>query len=126
MKKSKKKDRKAESPEVSENSRTQKRLERRRVVNEDLQFELTTLRQTVSEMLNRYQLKLDAELVQLAEATTNGGADDGQHRLPITVAETMLKQIRGLEVKPAKGRAKDFQRVQELVGSLIEQLPSPK
>jgi hypothetical protein len=109
------------------NGRTKKRMERRRVVNEDLQLEIQTLRQTVTEMLNRYKLKLDAELVQLAEATNgNGPLEQAQHRLPIATAEAMLKQIRDLEIKPAKGRAKDFQRVQELVGNLIEQLPSEK
>jgi len=109
------------------NGRTKKRMERRRVVNEDLQLEIQTLRQTVTEMLNRYKLKLDAELVQLAEATSgNGPLEQAQQRLPIATAESMLKRIRDLEIKPAKGRAKDFQRVQELVGSLVEQLPSEK
>lgn len=110
-----------------ENGRSQKRAERRRVVNEDLQLELTTLRQTVNEMLSRFQLKLDAELVQLAEAASGNGAFDGERRrLPVATAEAMLEQIRGLEVKASKGRAKDFQRVQDLVGNLIEQLPAEK
>jgi hypothetical protein len=125
MKKEKKKTEKAAPADG--NGRAQKRMERRRVVNEDLQLELATLRQTVDEMLNRYKIKLDAELVQLAEATsTNGTLDEGKRRLPTATAEAMLKQIRDLEIKPAKGRAKDFQRVQDLVGELIEKLPSAK
>lgn len=109
------------------NGRSKKRLERRRVVNEDLQLEIQTLRQTIHEMLNRYKLKVDAELVQLAEATSgNGVLEEKGHRLPTATAESMLKQIRDLEIKPAKGRAKDFQRVQELVGTLVEMLPSEK
>ena len=125
MKKEKKKTDKAAPADG--NGRAQKRMERRRVVNEDLQLELATLRQTVDEMLDRYKIKLDAELVQLAEATSaNGGLDEGKRRLPTATAEAMLKQIRDLEIKPAKGRAKDFQRVQDLVGELIEKLPSAK
>lgn len=105
------------------NRRAQKRLERRRVLNEDLHLEIRTLRETVNEMLKRYQLKLDAELVQLAEAASGNGNRAGRP-LSIATAEAMLKQIRELDVKPAKGRAKDFQRVQDLVGDLIEQLPT--
>jgi hypothetical protein len=109
------------------NRRAQKRLERRRVLNEDLHLEIRTLRETVNEMLKRYQLKLDAELVQLAEATSgNGNRVETGRRLSIATAEAMLKQIRELDVKPAKGRAKDFQRVQDLVGDLIEQLPTAR
>jgi hypothetical protein len=109
------------------NGRGRKRAERRRVVNEDLQLELATLRQNVDEMLARYKLKLDAELLQLADATSgNGTLDGGTGRLPIATAEAMLKQIRELEIKAVKGRAKDFQRVQDLVGNLIEQLPAAK
>lgn len=137
MKKSKKKSKKTPEPDTvtlelgeavaEENGRKQKRTDRRRVVNEDLQLEIATLRETVNEMLNRYKLKLDAELVQLAEAANGNGALDGTRRkLPIATAESMLKRIRSLEVKSGKGRAKDFQRVQDLVGDLIEQLPAEK
>lgn len=137
MKKSKKKSKKQPEPDTvtlqlgeihaEENGRKQKRTDRRRVVNEDLQLEIATLRETVNEMLNRYKLKLDAELVQLAEAAKGNGALDGPRRtLPIATAESMLKRIRSLEVKSSKGRAKDFQRVQDLVGDLIEQLPAEK
>lgn len=131
MKKDKDKDKekKKGKPKAADaNGRAQKRLERRRVVNEDLQHELAALRQTVDEMLDRYKLKLDAELVQLSDATsTNGAFEEGKkRRLPIATAEAMLKQIRELEIKPAKGRAKDFQRIQNLVGELIEKLPAAK
>jgi hypothetical protein len=128
MTRDKKKSRKTEKPKSEKKQKTAgKAAERRRVVNEDLQLELSTLRQTVDEMLSRYKIKLDAELVQLAEATSaNGALDDDKRRLPIATAESMLKQIRELEIKAAKGRAKDFQRVQDLVGDLMEQLPPGK
>lgn len=107
--------------------RSKKRGERRRIVNEDLQLEITTLRQTMNEMLDRYRLKLDAALVQIADSTSgNGALGETPRQLPASVAEGMLKQIRALDIKPQKGRAKDLVRVQDLVGSLIEQLPGEK
>jgi len=134
MKKQKKKD-KAEKAvtdnigdaEVAKQARAQKRTERRRVVNEDLQMEISTLRQNLNEMLDRYRLKLDAELIRIADASSgNGNLGEATRHLSAGVAESMLKQIRSLDIKPQKGRAKDLQRVQELVGNLVEQLPAEK
>jgi hypothetical protein len=134
MAKHKKKDKQSKSDVDSEAvaetkpkvARAEKRQERRRVVNEDLQLELSTLRQTLNEMIDRFKLKVDAELVQLADATSGNGAGPAPRQLSVGVAEAMLKEIRALDVKAHKGRAKDFQRVQELVGSLIERLPAEK
>ena len=134
MKKQKKKD-KAEKTltdnsveaEVAKQARAQKRTERRRVINEDLQMEISTLRQNLNEMLDRYRLKLDAELIRIADASSgNGNLGEATPHLSAGVAESMLKQIRALDIKPQKGRAKDLQRVQELVGNLVEQLPAEK
>lgn len=115
------------TPEVEPKAaRAEKRSERRRVLNENLQLELTTLRQTLTEMIDRYKLKVDAELVQLVDATSGNGAAPAPRQLPVGVAEAMLKEIRDLDIKAHKGRAKDFQRVQDLIGSLIERLPAEK
>jgi hypothetical protein len=108
-------------------ARAQKRDDRRRAVNQDLQMEIATLRQTLTEIIDRYRLKLDAELVQVADASGgNGALGEPPRQLSASVAASMLKQIRGLELKPQKGRAKDLQRVQALVDNLIEQLPAEK
>jgi hypothetical protein len=38
----------------------------------------------------------------------------------------MLKLVRDLQIKPKKARAKDFQRLQDLVGGLMDELPPEK
>ena len=115
------------TPPPADNGRGHKRAERRRVLNEDLRLEIQALRETVAEMLGHFKVKVDAELAQLAAAANrnDGDAASGK-RLSASTVEDMLEQIRDLEIKPAKGRAKDFQRVQKLVDDLIEQLPSGK
>lgn len=113
--------------EVTNRARVQKRQERRRLVNEDLQMELTALRFTLNDIIERYKLKLDAELLQLSNAASgNGTLGESVTKLSVSVAEAMLKEIRALEIKPQKGRAKDLQRVQDLVADLIEKLPAEK
>ena len=113
--------------EATNRARVQKRQERRRLVNEDLQMELTALRFTLNDIIERYKLKLDADLLQLSNAASgNVTLGESVTKLSVSVAEAMLKEIRALEIKPQKGRAKDLQRVQDLVADLIEKLPAEK
>ena len=116
MKKEKKKTKEEVSPEVL--------AERTRSANETLRAELDTLRVSLSAMVDSYKVKVDQELTQLADATNGNGSDGTNSQLPVRVAESMLKDIRALDIKAHKGRAKDFPRVQELIDELIEQLPS--
>ena len=50
--------------------------------------------------------------------------DAKPHKLPIAVTQKMLKLIRQVEIKPRKGRSKDFQRLQDLVDDLTKELPA--
>jgi hypothetical protein len=110
----------------ADNAPGHKRAERRRALNDDLRREIQALRETVAEMLGNFKLNVDAELAVLVAAVSGQNGQEEGKWLSASTAEEMLEQIRELEIKPAKGRAKDLQRVQKLVDGLIEQLPSGK
>jgi hypothetical protein len=76
-------------------------------------------------MLDRYRLKLEAELIQIEDAVRGGPSYIGRAKpLPSRVTAAMLKRVQELEIKPHKGRAKDLARLQDLVADLIELLPT--
>ena len=81
----------------------------------ELKAEIDTLRTSVTEMVDRYKGKVDGDLALVSELND---------QLPPDVADAMLKDIRALDIKAHKGRAKDFQRVQDLIDGLVEQLPA--
>jgi hypothetical protein len=115
---------KALSPEES-NGKPKPPRAKARVQAEQLTAELDGLRASLNEMVDRYKLKLDAELIQIDEAVRGGPSYVGRSKpLPSRVTAAMLKRIKDLEIKPHKGRAKDLVRVQDLVVDLIELLPA--
>lgn len=94
---------------------------------QELASEIDGLRGSLEEMVAAYKLKLDAELVQLSLAAHGQSEPDGKpHLLPVAAAENMLKRLRELDLKPQKGRAKDFQRLQAAVADIIEIVPERK
>lgn len=93
-----------------------KRAEKKRAANEMLRLELETVRESMTDMLDRFKIKMDADLARLISASQ---AND----LSVSSAEAMLKQLHGLKIKPAKGRAKDFERIEELTEDLLKRLP---
>ena len=116
------------TPPPSKNSeRGSKNSERRQQLGRELAVELDALRVALAEMLDRYRLKTDADLLQLSAAARGETPFDSKpQRLPLAVTQKMLKLVREVGIKPKKGRAKDFQRLQELVEELTEQLPAAK
>jgi len=93
-------------------------------LGDELAMELDALRGSLSEMVERYRLRIDANVLQLAAAARGEAPYDGKGRkLPATVTRKMLAQLRALEIEPLKGRAKDFRRLQSLMKDLSKLLP---
>jgi hypothetical protein len=88
---------------------------------QDLTLELEHLHHSLDEMVDRYRVRIGAQLVDLLQLV-KGDATLGEKPKPLGVKATrrMLDAIRSAELKPKKGRAKDFTRLQDLVGALTE------
>jgi len=87
-------------------------------------MELDALRGSLSEMVERYRFRIDADVVQLAAAARGEAPYDAKGRkLPALVTRKMLAHVRALEIEPTKGRAKDFRRLQSLMKDLTKLLP---
>ena len=107
--------------------RRNKSEEKRTRLAADLAMEVDALRVSLVEMLDRYRYKIDGDLVQLSAAARGEVPLDGKpSRLSASASGKMLTLIRKTEIKPKKGRAKDFQKLQDLVEELTEHLPSAK
>lgn len=110
-----------------ENGRAEKRTEKRVRIGEELAQELDGLRETLSEMVEGYRFKVEGQLAELSAAARGASNAAGQPALlRVSAAEKMLGSIKKTELKPKKGRAKDFQRLETLVEELAALLPAPK
>lgn len=110
-----------------ENGRAEKRTEKRARIGEELAQELDGLRETLAEMVESYRFRVEGQLAELAAAARGTADTTGQSApLRVSAAEKMLGSIKKTELKPKKGRAKDFQRLETLVEDLVALLPAPK
>jgi hypothetical protein len=88
--------------------------------------ELKSLRSALDEMMEHYRLRAAAQINELlqaveGEATVNGSAA----KLPAaTVSQRQLELLREAKLKPQKGRAKDFARLDDLLEELVALLPA--
>lgn len=73
-------------------------------------------------MVDRYRVRVGAKLVDLLQFV-NGDDSLGERAMAPSpkAAKRMLESIRNADLKPKKGRAKDFTRLQDLVGDLTEE-----
>lgn len=116
---------KAPSPEAGNGKIRPPRATKARVQAEELTAELDALRSSLNEMVDRYKLKLEAELIQIDESVRGGPSYVGRLKpLPSRVIVAMMKRVKDLDIKPHKGRAKDLVRMQDLVADLMELLPA--
>jgi hypothetical protein len=107
--------------------RRSKNEEKRTRLAADVAMEVDALRVSLAEMLDRYRFKIDGDLQQVSAAARGEAPLDGRpSRLSASASEKMLTLIRKTELKPKKGRAKDFQRLEELVEELAEHVPDEK
>jgi hypothetical protein len=99
-----------------------KRLGRKRAeLNARVVQDLAGLRGTLDEMLEHYAIRIAGQLSEIMLSIQGDGNVDPKPR-PLTVkaAEAMIKAIHEADLKPKKGRGKDFVRVQKLVETLRE------
>lgn len=83
--------------------------------------DLIALRGTLDEMLEHYAIRVAGQLSELMLSIQgDGNVDESPRPLTVKAAEAMLKAIRESDLKPKKGRGKDFVRVQKLVEALRE------
>ncbi len=93
-------------------------------IAQDLTLELEHLHHSLDEMVDRYRVRIGAQLVDLLQvAKGDDSLGEKPKALAAKPAKRMLDAIRGAELKPKKGRAKDFTRLQDLVAELTEALP---
>jgi hypothetical protein len=100
---------------------------KRAVVARDLVSELKNLRLALDEMTEHYRLRVGAQITELLQTAEGAGElERNGRRLPAAVMEQLLDVMHTIRLKPQKGRAKDFVRLQELVDELVERLPAER
>lgn len=83
--------------------------------------EIEALRPVVHEAVQQYELRIIAQLAEIQRALL--GESAALARLPpVKTTSAMLRAIRHVELKPARGRPKDLVRLHELVAELTELL----
>ena len=87
----------------------------RKVAKDMLVLELRRLRAMFTEIAERYVANAEGEIAAVIEAV------EGKS-LPASRVEKMLEVVRGLTVKPRKGRRKDLTRIEGIAASLRKEL----
>ena len=87
----------------------------RKVAKDMLVLELRRLRAMFTEIAERYVANAEGEIAAVIEAV------EGKP-LPAARVESMLEVVRGLTVKPRKGRRKDLARIEGATASLRKEL----
>lgn len=92
---------------------------RRTEVNQEVVAELRALRAALDEMVDRYRLRVGGRLADLI-LLLEGDASIGAAARPLATrdAQAMLEVLRDPSIKPAKGRGKDFRRLEVLIEEL--------
>jgi hypothetical protein len=101
-----------------------KRRGKRAELNERTVDELLALRSTLSEMLERYEVRIGSLLSELlAGIQGDESLDQKPRQLTVKTAEAMLRTIHGTAIKARKGRSKDFRRLEKLIETLAAMTP---
>jgi hypothetical protein len=93
---------------------------RRKQMAREVVLEIEALRVSLRHAVEQYEVRLAGQMLALMRAL-----DEDEGTPPSRVSGAMLRSIRGTELKPRKGRAKDLVRLQDLVAHLTELLPAP-
>lgn len=101
------------------NGRATQRKKKRSEANEAVLQELMALRNSVDLMVERYAIRVNGQISELMQLI-QGDGEVGQapHGLTVKAASAILEEIRKADLKPKKGRGKDFARVQKLMTRL--------
>jgi hypothetical protein len=87
----------------------------RKVAKDMLVLELRRLRAMFTEIAERYVANAEGEIAALIEAVEGKSLNAAR-------VERMLEVVRGLTVKPRKGRRKDLARIETLAAALRKEL----
>ena len=89
----------------------------------ELTSELNTLRAALDEMSEHYRLRAGAQITELLQLVEGQSEPVTRAPLAASVLQPMIEQLKEVRLKPHKGRAKDFVRLQELLEELTDLLP---
>jgi hypothetical protein len=78
--------------------------------------ELRFLRTTFREIVARYSGEIESEIARLVSLVA--AEDEAQKPERVRDVRDLLMLLRGLDVKPAKGRRRDFKKVENLLDEL--------
>jgi hypothetical protein len=92
---------------------------RREALNEEVASQLGGLRAALDEMVHHYTLRIGGELADLESSLQPGSMDDRRRRgLTMVEAQEVLARIAEADLRPRRGRAKDFTRLRNIVRDL--------
>ena len=111
----------SKSPHAPSDNGVAPRKKKRDEQAEVLTAELTQLRATLDEMIEHYRLRIGGEISELIDAVH--GSNGKPHAPPAKVTSAILQELHETPLKPQKGRAKEFVRLQQLVRRMNELLP---
>jgi hypothetical protein len=81
--------------------------------------ELSVLRGNVRELVARYRARIEGEIARLVSLL---GTENDSKRVPrerVNDLREMLQLLRGLELKPAKGRRRELKKIEKTLGELL-------
>lgn len=84
-----------------------------------LREELSVLRANVREVMGRYLARIEGEIARLVSLL---GAEKDTKRVPqerVHDLRDMLLLLRGLDLKPAKGRRRDLKKIENTLDELL-------
>lgn len=97
---------------------------KRDLVADELLLELRELRANLDELTEQFRLRMGGQLIDILQAVEGVGLEPKPKRLSAKTTAALLREIRAQPLKPHKGRAKDFVRLQNLLKSLAAHLPA--
>jgi hypothetical protein len=98
------------------------RKKKRAELTDQLRYELRELRNILDELLEHYRLRVAGQIAELEQSLTETA--EPAAKLPsVKVVNHMLSRLHDQSFKPKKGRAKDLEKLQQMVKEMAEMLP---
>ena len=100
------------------------RASKRTELANEVASELESLRSALDEMTEHYRLRIAAQIGELMQTVRGNEAPGEKPTLPpARTLQPMLQHLRSANLKPRKGRPKDFRRVEKLLDELVALTP---
>lgn len=117
-----------ESPgyEESEGDEKEDKTVKRQKIKKILVAQLYGLRSELSEILERYSSNTNAKITGFIEMFNTSEEADGQEtpKIETKKLKAVVKKIDDIKLKPKKGRAKDLERIEEILDKMDDVLQS--